>query len=127
MGWLWAGWLFLRPVTAFADEPQKTTNDTYLEQMKAKYGVKPEAIEGMDWFIAIGGVVGTVICTGVFIYWFSKVLLRLWQITTGQARLADTAYWKRMGIGLLIIMLFMSGALFAVMEKWWVLMQLWEG
>ncbi|WP_336775392.1 hypothetical protein [Paenibacillus sp. MMO-58] len=95
----------------------------YLPQMKKMYTIDPGAWGSLDWVLVIGGTFATLLCLGAFVYWIVKLSVRMLKISAGTARLNDPPFWKRMGISLMLILLFMAGAVFLIFEQIYKTMQ----
>ncbi|RJX40946.1 hypothetical protein D3P09_02705 [Paenibacillus pinisoli] len=81
------------------------------------YPIDGSVIDGLDWAIVIGGAVGTIICAAAFFYWIFKLLAHLWAANAGKVAMNDPVFWKRMGIGLIILMVLMSGLWLLIIER----------
>lgn len=102
-------------------------NEQYLSQMKTLYGINQTALNTLDWFFAIAGVVLSVGCLFFFFYWMLKLIFRLFAIQAGKKQLKDMDFWKRMGVSLFIWLIFLCGAIYSILESTWVYMKLLGG
>ncbi|GIP61142.1 hypothetical protein [Paenibacillus woosongensis] len=89
----------------------------YLSEMKKIYTIDTSVMSGMDWFFAIISVVATLGCVIVMGIWIVTLLLFLISCLRGKRSINDSFFWKRMGASLIVIMLFMSGAIFMFLSK----------
>lgn len=110
-----------------SDPTASGINEQYLSQMKTLYGINSTALNTLDWVFVIAGVVLSVGCLLFFFYWVFKLLHRLFAIQAGKAKLNDPDFWKRMGVGLMIWLFFMCGAIYSILESSWVYMKLLGG
>jgi hypothetical protein len=100
-------------------------DDRYLEQFKQTYGFKASAMDSLDWLFLIGGTMATLISLVAFMYWLFKLVGHMYRVRAGRARLGDEAFWKRMGVGFLIIFSFIGGTVFIFFEQAWALIHRW--
>ncbi|WP_168121901.1 hypothetical protein [Paenibacillus sp. HB172176] len=81
------------------------------------YVIDLSVLEGMDWALVVGSIVGTLLSVAAMVYWLYKLLLGLWQMSAGRASFNDRAYWIRMLVVLLLIMAAMSGLWFIIIAQ----------
>lgn len=92
------------------------TSEAYLKKMKKMYTIDVSQLGMLEWVLVIAGTLASVISILALIYWMYKIITFLWKVKLAKANLNDSAFWKRMGIALIIIMLFMTSGLFAILE-----------
>ncbi|MFM9329043.1 hypothetical protein [Paenibacillus mesotrionivorans] len=110
-----------------SDPTASGINEQYLSQMKTMYGINATALNSLDWLFAIAGVVLSVFCVVFLFYWIFKLIFRLFAIQAGKKQLKDMDFWKRMGVGLFIWLIFLCGAIYSILESTWVYMKLLGG
>lgn len=89
----------------------------YLSEMKKIYTIDTSVMSGMDWFLIIVSVIATVGSIIILVFWIVTLLLFLISCLRGKRTFNDSFFWKRMGASLILIMLFMSGAIFMFLSK----------
>lgn len=97
----------------------------YIQQIKKMYNVDTGVLNNMDWFLLMAGSIGTVLCTVAFFYWFYKLIIFVHQVNRAKAKFKDMRFWKRMGIALLMIILFMSGSVVMLFARAFDFMAVW--
>ena len=107
------------------DELKEEQTNNYMQQMKKMYSVDTGVLNDMDWLLLMAGSIGTVLCTVAFFYWFYKIIMFIHQVNRGKARFRDLKFWKRIGIGLIMIILFMSGSLVMLFARFFDFMAVW--
>ncbi|OME79597.1 hypothetical protein BK120_21720 [Paenibacillus sp. FSL A5-0031] len=92
------------------------TSEAYLKKMKKMYAIDVNQLGALEWVLVIAGTFATIVSTIALVYWLYKIILFLWQVKLAKANLNDSIFWKRMGIALVIIMLFVTSGMFAILE-----------
>jgi hypothetical protein len=81
------------------------------------YFIDPSVMDNMDWALALGSAIGTLFCIAAWIYWLYKLVKQLWLISAGRVSVNDAPFWKRMLLGLILILALMSGVWFLLVEQ----------
>ncbi|PWW01206.1 hypothetical protein DFQ01_11096 [Paenibacillus cellulosilyticus] len=102
-----------------------SSKDEYIEQMKTVYAIDTGTVESVDWLLVIGGAAVTFVSIAALIYWISKIILRLYAVRRGKAALADGLFWKRMTIGIVLILFLIGGTWLVLLEQFFSLMRQW--
>ncbi|MEI7024710.1 hypothetical protein [Paenibacillus sp. y28] len=121
VGAVWVCWI-QRPILMLAAQKGMTEeemNAAYKSQMEQKFPIKSDTIESVNWLLLLGGVVSSVLAIVALVYWVTQFKLRLLQISLGRAALKDARFWTRMGLALVIIFSFISGAVFLLLSGWY--------
>ncbi|GBG09334.1 hypothetical protein PAT3040_03978 [Paenibacillus agaridevorans] len=81
------------------------------------YVIDLTVLDGMDWALVVGSVLGTLLCVFAMVYWLYKLILGLWQMSAGRANFHDRSFWIRMLVVLILIMAAMSGLWFIIIAQ----------
>lgn len=100
-------------------------SDEYIQKMKKFYTIDSDTLSSMDWLLLLGGSCLTILTVVALIYWISKLFLFLLSCKAGRSNFRDTLFWKRMGVGLAIIMLLMAGSLLLIFENLYNILVMW--
>jgi hypothetical protein len=85
--------------------------------MKKVYTVDMGALDSLDWLLIMMGAAGTIMSTAALIIWIYKIVIFLIQVGSGKKSIRSKKFWINMGVSLLLIFTFMSGAILLFLGK----------
>ncbi|ULO07152.1 hypothetical protein H1230_30155 [Paenibacillus sp. 19GGS1-52] len=100
-------------------------DNDYISKMKKMYIVDPDVVDNLNWLLVLAGATGTILCVFALSYWLIRFFAFLLLASRGAKSLKDTKFWKRMAVGLLLILLFMTGSVFTVLSQFYDYMAIW--
>lgn len=100
-------------------------DNDYISKMKKMYTVDPDVVDNLNWLLVLAGATGTILCVLALSYWLIRFFAFLLSASRGAKSLKDTKFWKRMAVGLLLILLFMTGSVFTVLSQFYDYMAIW--
>ncbi|MGG1670000.1 hypothetical protein ACIFOE_04985 [Paenibacillus sp. NRS-1783] len=95
----------------------KTTVQDYVDQMKKIYAPDLNSVAGVDQIlILIGGLISVMSFVAMLV-WIFILLKFINQVSMATRSIKDYAFYKRMGVGLLIIFLVLTGGVTMIFSQ----------